>query len=125
MGIFCPNCRLEQPTSHTYCARCGVELPTDLLAEPRKSARFFAGVKVLDGDPDAGYLRVSHYRGIERLHGGEVAMEVPSEHMRFSVWAGDRARCVISLAISEARELASFLDNELQRSHATLIARRI
>lgn len=123
--IFCPACRLQQPTSHTYCARCGAVLPTELVTEARKSARFFAGVKVAEGDPEAGYLRASHYRATERLEGGEAAVEVPSEHVRFSVWVDDRAQCVISLPISEARELTSFLDNELRSIPSTLTADRV
>jgi hypothetical protein len=123
--IFCPNCRLQQPTSHTYCARCGAALPLELVGERRKSARFFAGVKILEEDPEQGFLRVSHYRATERLHGGDAAIDVPNEHVRFSVWVEDRAQCVISLPVSEARELAVFLNSELRRSPDTLTAERI
>ncbi|MFP5298825.1 MAG: hypothetical protein ACLGHL_07555 [Actinomycetota bacterium] len=111
--IFCPRCRLQQPTAHTYCARCGTKLPVALVAPKPKSARFFAGVKVAEQDPEHGYLRVTHYRGTERLENGDRGLEVPSEHVRFSVWIGDRASCVISLPVSEARELMAFLDEEL------------
>jgi hypothetical protein len=123
--IFCPSCRLQQSTSHTFCARCGAALPLELVDERRKSARFFAGVKVLEGDPEQGFLRVTHYRDTERLHGGDTPIEVPSEHVRFSVWVQDQAQCVISLPLSEARELTAFLDSELRRSPDTLTARRI
>lgn len=118
--IFCPSCRLQQPLTHTYCARCGTSLPTDLLGGRRKSARFFAGVKVLEEDPEQGFLRVSYYSTTERLHGGDAPVDVPSEHVRFSVWVEDRARCVISLPISEARELVHFLNTELQRGPGLL-----
>ncbi len=111
--IFCPSCRLEQPTSHTYCARCGTRLPVELVQQPTKTARFFAGVKVADTDSEHAFLRVSHYRVTETLRAAEGEIDVPVEHVRFSVWANDRAHCVISLPASEARSLASFLDAEL------------
>lgn len=123
--IFCPSCRLQQPSAHTYCPRCGASLPTELLSASRKSARFFAGVKVLEEDPEQGFLRVSHYRATERLHGGDAPIEVPSEHVRFSVWVDDTARCVISLPVSEARALVSFLDTELRSSPDSLTAQRV
>ncbi len=123
--IFCPSCRLQQPTTHTYCARCGARLPTDLVDIRSKAMRFFAGVKVADSDPEHGFLRVSHYRATELLHGGEEPVEVPSEHVRFSVWVDDTARCVISLPISEARELVAFLDSELRVSREEMIAKRV
>ncbi len=123
--IFCPMCRLQQPTTHTYCARCGAELPLDLVDRPQKRARFFAGVKVLEEDPEDGYLRVSHYRATERLHGGGAAVEVVSEHVRFSVWVVDRAKCVISLPASEARELVAFLDAELRKDADPVTAKAL
>lgn len=122
--MFCPTCRLEQPTSHTYCVRCGAELPVDLLTTPRKSARFFAGIKVREDDPSSGFLRVTHYRDSEELHGGSDVVEVATEHVRFSVWVDDRAQCVISLPASEARELVRFLGTELN-DHRTATLRRL
>jgi hypothetical protein len=65
-----------------------------------KAARFFAGLRVDDEDPENAFLRVSSYR--------------LDNHVRFSVWVGDRARCVISIPESEARELAAFLAAETQ-----------
>ncbi len=62
-----------------------------------KTARFFAGLRVDDADPEDAFLRVTRYG---------------STHVRFSVWVGDRARCVISIPESEARELAAFLVTE-------------
>lgn len=120
--IYCPRCRLQQPTAHTFCARCGTKLPVALVAPKPKSARFFAGVKVDEQDPEHGYLRVSHYRATERLEGGDASLELPTEHVRFSVWVGDRATCVMSLPASEARELVSFLEEELGYPTDTLTA---
>ncbi|MDQ4125348.1 MAG: hypothetical protein M3134_07095 [Actinomycetota bacterium] len=60
-----------------------------------KTARFFAGLRVADEDPDDAFLRVTSYRD--------------GHHVRFSVWIGDRAHCVVSIPEAEARELAAFL----------------
>lgn len=67
-----------------------------------KTARFFAGLRVDDEDPENAFLRVSSYR--------------LGNHVRFSVWVGDRARCVVSIPESEARELAAFLTAETQEA---------
>lgn len=80
-----------------------------------KSARFFAGVKVAPADPENAYLRVSCYQANERLETAEGSVEVPGNHVRFSVWWRDEARCVMSISESEARDLASFLTSELAK----------
>lgn len=59
-----------------------------------KIARFFHGLRVDEGDPEDAFLRVTRY--------GDA-------HVRFSVWVGDRARCVVSIPEAEARELVAFL----------------
>lgn len=59
-----------------------------------KTARFFAGLQVDEADPEDAFLRVTRYG---------------STHVRFSVWVGDRARCVVSIPEAEARELVAFL----------------
>ena len=69
------------------------------MSETFKEARFFAGVRVDDDDPENAFLRATSYRQAGR-------------HVRFSVWVGDRARCVVSIPESEARELAAFLAAE-------------
>jgi hypothetical protein len=113
--IFCPHCRLEQPVDHAYCARCGSDLPAHLLGErPAKKVRFFAGVKVQDEDLDIGYLRVSCYLKEHRIDsGGEIATYT-GRHVRFSVWDGERARCVLSLPEHEARDLAAFIAEQME-----------
>ena len=112
--IFCPSCRLEQPVSHTYCAGCRTTLPVELLSTAgTKSARFFAGVRIDGHDPENAFLRVTHYRGQQLIHGAEGSVAVPGDHVRFSVWVEDRARCVISIPESEARELVGFLSVQL------------
>ena len=116
MGIFCPSCRLEQPVAHSYCVSCGTVLPTDLLPEaPAKMTRLFAGVKVAPDDVENAFLRVSCYRKEQVFESDEGSVTIPGRHVRFSVWAGDGARCVISIPESEARELAAFMGTELTR----------
>jgi hypothetical protein len=115
VSIFCPSCRLEQPVEHTFCVRCGTSLPSDLLEpEPAKSARFFAGVRVDGEDPENAFLRVTSYRRRHVIEAPEGSVEVAGSHVRFSVWVDDRARCVISIPSSEARELVAFLGSELR-----------
>jgi hypothetical protein len=114
--IFCPHCRLEQPTAHSYCARCGVRLPVDLLAvTPAKTARFFAGVKVSPDDPEGAFLRVSCYLKEQMFHGPEGSVTIPGQHVRFSVWVGNESRCVLSIPATEAKDLGGFLLSELAR----------
>jgi hypothetical protein len=120
-SIFCPGCSFQQPLDHRYCISCGTELPTHLL-HPSKTARFFAGIKVDERDPEHGYLRVSIYRSEQQLHSGEDSITVPRNHVRFSVWVGDESRCVLSLPVSEARELQTFLDKTLIGLDDTLYA---
>ncbi len=122
--IFCPQCRLRQPTEHRYCARCGVALPVHLLDElPHKRARFFAGIKVSDSDPDAGFLRVSCYLREQTFETPEGSVTIPGRHVRFSVWEKERALCVLSIPEAEARELAGFIAEELSQLQPTLTAR--
>ncbi|HYP22318.1 MAG TPA: hypothetical protein VEV43_01985 [Actinomycetota bacterium] len=80
-----------------------------------KTARFFAGLRVADEDPADAFLRVTSYRGAEVIEAPEGTVEVPANHVRFSVWVGDRAHCVVSIPESEARELAAFLTAETHR----------
>ena len=70
----------------------------------RKTARFFAGLRAADEDPEDAFLRVTSYRD--------------GHHVRFSVWVGDTARCVVSIPESEARELAAFLTAETETAQA-------
>jgi hypothetical protein len=113
-SIFCPHCGQRQPATHLYCLRCGDPLPTELLeSRPPKLARFFAGVKVGDGDPEGAYLRVSCYRRDQTVESPEGSVVIPGHHVRFSVWEGSEARCVLSLPETEARELARFISEEL------------
>jgi hypothetical protein len=115
VSIYCPSCRLEQPLEHAFCVACGTALPTDLLApDPVKSARFFAGVRVDGDDPENAFLRVTSYRRRDVIEAPEGSVEIAGSHVRFSVWVDDRARCVISIPESEARELVTFLAAEVR-----------
>ena len=114
--IFCPGCRLQQPTAHTYCIRCGERLPVQLLdASPAKRVRFFAGMKVGEQDPEGAFLRVSCYLKNQRFESPEGSVTIPGHHVRFSIWVEDGARCVLSIPESEALELADFIRGELGR----------
>ncbi len=117
MDMYCPSCRLQQPVTHRFCVKCGGDLPGHLLDEerPSKAVRFFAGIKVHERDPDPGFLRISCYLQEQRFETPEGAVTIPGHHVRFSVWEGDSARCVMSLPETEAREAATFILGELAR----------
>ena len=116
MQLFCPSCRLQQPSAHAFCLRCGYELPRELLAQtPAKSARFFAGVKVDERDAENAYLRVSCYLKDQVFESEDGSVTIPGHHVRFSVWVGDRAQCALSLPEAEAQGLADFIQAELKR----------
>lgn len=93
----------------------------EAIERPAKHARFFAGVKVDEGDPEQGFLRVSCYGRTERIDSGRDSVTLSSEHVRFSVWVEDTARCVLSIPASEAKELSRFLDEELRAMGRTEI----
>lgn len=124
--MFCPSCRLHQPRDHAYCVRCGTSLPHHLLGETEpsetKRSRFFPGVKVHAQDPDAGFLRVSCYLKEQSFEAPEGEVTFAGRHVRFSIWEGEdaRATCVLSVPETEARALASFVTNELDRLHTDL-----
>ena len=115
-NVYCPQCRLHQPSTHAYCLRCGATIPTHLVEDlPVKRARYFAGVKVSDGDPEGAFLKVSCYLKEQTFQAPEGAVTIPGRHVRFSVWVGNEARCVMSIPESEARDLAAFMTEELGR----------
>jgi hypothetical protein len=114
--IFCPQCRLKQPTNHSYCVRCGRSLPAQLLGPaPPKRTRSFAGIKVSEDDPEGAFLRVSCYLKEQVWETEDGTVAIPGSHVRFSVWVGDEAKCVISIPHSEAKDLARFISEELNR----------
>lgn len=116
--MFCPSCRLQQPAAHTYCVRCGTSLPHHLLeGAPRESkkSRFFPGVKVHEGDPHPGFLRVSCYLKEQTFEAPEGEVRFTGRHVRFSIWDREQAACVLSVPETEARELASFITTEMDR----------
>lgn len=115
MNLFCPQCRLEQPAGHTFCVRCGAELPSHLLEAPSKRVRYFAGIKIGEDDPEGAFLRVSCYLKEQIFSTPEGSVRIPGHHVRFSMWIGDEARCVLSIPESEARDLAAFIAEELGR----------
>ena len=78
-----------------------------------KIGRFFAGLRVDGNDPENAFLRVTSYREAQVLAAPEGTVDVAANHVRFSVWVDDCARCVVSIPESEARELAAFLAAEM------------
>ena len=124
--IFCPQCRLSQPSEHRYCVRCGVALPSHLVEDQgrTKAVRYFPGIKVSEGDAEGAFLRVSCYLKEQVFRSAEGAVRIPGRHVRLSFWVGNEARCVMSIPESEARDLASFVTSELGRSDHELAARR-
>lgn len=107
--IYCPQCALEQSLEHRFCARCGDRLPRELLQADAKTTRWFAGMKVGEGDLEGAYLRVSCYREDQVFQAPEGEVRIPGHHVRFSVWIDKEARCVVSIPETEAHELARFL----------------
>lgn len=124
--IFCPQCRLAQPSHHLYCVRCGAGLPSHLLGEEDrvKAIRYFPGIKVGEGDPEGAFLRVTCYLKEQVFRSEEGTVTIPGRHVRFSFWVGSEARCVMSIPESEARDLAAFVTEELGRSDGELAARQ-
>ena len=120
--IYCPECRLRQPADHRFCVRCGSSLPSNLLKQgPAKRVRFFAGIKVSEGDPEGAFLRVTCYLKDQLFESPEGSVKIPGRHVRFSVWVDNEVRCVMSIPESEARDLATFVTEELGRADTRLV----
>lgn len=125
-NLFCPMCRLRQPIEHSYCVSCGATLPSHLVEDrPAKVAKFFAGIKVGDHDPESGYLRVSCYRKDHRIDSHEGSVRMDGNHVRVSMWVGNEARCVMSLPGSEAREMANFVLSQVGEISSTVDMPRV
>jgi hypothetical protein len=108
--MFCPHCGLEQPSDHRFCVSCGTRLPQDLLrGRGPKISRWFLGIPVVASDPPHAALRVTRYVDEVEFESAEGSVKVPSHHVRFSIWAGDRAVCAVSLPDDEAERLADFV----------------
>ena len=117
--VFCPECRFKQPGDHKFCYRCGREMPRHLAhSSPSKSARFFAGVRVDRADPENAFLRVSCYRRDQTFESPEGSVVIPGNHVRFSIWVNDQAKCVLSLPETEARDLSRFIDEGMRKLEA-------
>jgi hypothetical protein len=64
---------------------------------------------VAPDDPPHAAVRVSRYLDEIELTTRDGSVKVPSNHVRISVWIGDRAVCAISIPDDEAEKLAEFL----------------
>jgi hypothetical protein len=62
-------------------------------------------------------LRVSRYVEEFDLETAEGSVRVPSQHVRFSIWANDHAKAVLSIPDDEAAALASFLVGHVRDEH--------
>ncbi|MGH2693679.1 MAG: hypothetical protein ACRDJJ_02575 [Actinomycetota bacterium] len=63
---------------------------------------------------------MSCYLKEQSFESPEGSVSIPGRHVRFSVWVKDSARCVLSVPESEARDLARFIGEELDRVAAPL-----
>jgi hypothetical protein len=109
-GMYCPRCGLKQPVEHRFCVSCGTALPGQLLEQSSpKVSRWFPSIPVSPIDPPQGALRVTRYLEEFEMETAEGSVRVPSHHVRFSIWADDRALAALSIPDDEARELAQFL----------------
>lgn len=108
--MFCPECGLKQPLEHRFCLACGTPLPAHLLRTPwPKISRWYLGIPVAPADPPHSALRVTRYLEEIEIRSAEGSVRIPSQHVRFSVWDGDRATAAVSIPDAEAEELARFL----------------
>jgi hypothetical protein len=108
--MYCPRCGLRQPVEHRFCVSCGSTLPRHLLERSSpKVSRWFPSIPVGPLDPPIGALRVTRYLEEFEMETAEGSVRVPNHHVRFSIWADDRALCALSIPDDEARELAEFL----------------
>lgn len=108
--MYCPRCGLKQPSEHRFCASCGLRLPTGVIrGQKPKISRWFSGIPVHPEDSPTAMLRVSRYLDEFRIETDEGSVQVPSHHVRFSVWIDDQATCAMSIPDFEAEALAGFL----------------
>jgi hypothetical protein len=85
----CRQCRGSVEAAHRFCPWCGAP-------QRSKFVEFFRAHPLID---DSRALRVSRYFG----------PEAKDQHVRFSVWTGDRAEAAVSLPEEEAGRLSRFL----------------
>jgi zinc-ribbon domain len=108
--MYCPECGLEQPDAHRFCAACGTRLPILLSPEQwPKVTQMFLGIPTHPSDPPSPVLRVSHYLREIEMSSREGTVRVPGDHARFSIWPDDRPVCAMSLSEDESARLGRFL----------------
>lgn len=88
----CSSCGRNTEPDFRFCPTCGTP-------QRIKIVEHFEGVK----DLDDGGLRVSVYL-------------TPPQHLRLSIWKGDRAQAAMSLNPSEAKRLGDFLQSLARHS---------
>ncbi len=108
--MFCPACGLGQPDDHRFCISCGAHLPGELLERSGpKLSRWFPGIPVAADESPLKMLRVSRYLEDTVIETAEGSVRIPSHHVRFSIWMGDRAVASVSIPEDRADELVDFL----------------
>jgi len=118
--MFCPRCCLSQPLEHRFCVSCGAVLPRELLRSTGpKVTRWFRSIPVHPEDDPDGLLRVSRYVDEFDIETSDGSVRIPNHHVRFSIWSGDRAHCVISIPDDEAEDLAAFLLAQVRDGQAS------
>jgi hypothetical protein len=80
-----------------------------MVRRGRKVSRWFWAMPVSPNDPPEAALRVTRYLEEFDVTTADGSVRIPSHHVRFSIWVGDRAACAASLPDDEAEELAAFL----------------
>jgi hypothetical protein len=108
--VYCPECGLDQPDRHRFCAACGTRLPLELTPEhDPKVTQMFLGIPTHPTDPPAPALRASHYLRDIEFTSAEGTVRIPGAHVRISIWPDDRPVCAMSLSDEEAARLGRFL----------------
>ena len=72
-------------------------------------SKWFWALPVAPGDPPQSALRVSCYLEEFELESGGETVNVPRDHVRFSIWIDDQAVCAVSIPNQEAERLVEFL----------------
>jgi hypothetical protein len=115
VGMYCPQCGLKQASDRRFCVACGSRLPAELLRRPRpKVTRWFLAVPVHPTDRPGSALRVSRYLDAFEIETPEGSVQVPSGHVRFSIWTDDEAVAAASITDGQAEELAAFLASSVR-----------
>ena len=112
--MYCPQCGLRQPNTHRFCMSCGHRFPTEppRIRRP-KATRLYRSLPIVPADDPGAILRVSRYLEQFTIYTEDGSVQVPSQHVRFSIWQEDQCLCALSIPDDEAQSLAEFLQAEV------------